>query len=485
MRKPNVLFILTDDQRFDTIRALGNRHIITPNIDALVESGVAFTQAHIAGGTSEAVCMPSRAMLNTGRSLFHLEAEGQCVPSEHVLLGECLQKAGYDTLGFGKWHNGTESFSRSFSGGDEILFGGSADHWNVPAYHYDPEGQYSARIPILDRLSPDSFTKTDKIRWRRADHINAGEHSTDLLARSAISSLQQYKDSDRPFFAYLSFLAPHDPRSMPQKYLDMYDGAEVPLPPNFMGGHPFDNGELFVRDELLAGFPRDPIDVLGQIKAYYAMITHLDDQIGKVVQTLKEIGRYDDTIIVFTGDNGLAVGQHGLMGKQNCYEHSIRVPLVLSGPGIAKNAKSDSYVYLSDIFPTLCEFLDLPIPDSVDGISFAPILQGENRDIRHTMYFAYKDFIRAIKDRNHKLLEYVVDGKHTMTQLFDLENDPWEQHNLAWKPEKKSIVSALREEMEEYKTKWDELDTEWGVSFWQVFNRNSKAELSRAHLGES
>ena len=140
--KPNIVFFFTDDQRFNTIHALGNDEIITPNIDRLVANGVAFTHAHIPCGTSGAVCMPSRAMLNTGRSLFHIEGAGQSIPDDHTTIGEALQGAGYRTFGTGKWHNGARAYARSFTDGDEIFFGGMADHWNVPAFHYDPTGQY-------------------------------------------------------------------------------------------------------------------------------------------------------------------------------------------------------------------------------------------------------------------------------------------------------------------------------------------------------
>ena len=131
--QPNILFFFTDDQRFDTIHALGNEQIVTPNLDRLVENGTAFTNAYIMGGSCPAVCMPSRAMLMTGRTLYHLHEQGQGIPEEHVLLGETLQKAGYVTFGTGKWHNGPAAYARSFTDGAEIFFGGMNDHWNVPA----------------------------------------------------------------------------------------------------------------------------------------------------------------------------------------------------------------------------------------------------------------------------------------------------------------------------------------------------------------
>ena len=147
--QPNVLFILTDDQRFDTIRALGNPDILTPNLDRLAARGAAFTRAHIPCGTSGAVCMPSRAMVHTGRTLFHLDREGQSIPPEHTTLGECFQAAGYRTFGTGKWHNGTASFARSFCDGGAIFFGGMWDHWNVPICDYDPTGAYANEVNVI------------------------------------------------------------------------------------------------------------------------------------------------------------------------------------------------------------------------------------------------------------------------------------------------------------------------------------------------
>jgi len=136
--RPNILFFFTDDQRFDTINALGNPHIHTPNINRLVERGTAFTRAHIMGGTSQAVCMPSRAMLHTGRSLFSIQEQGQTIDPDHVMLGEALQQNGYTSHGLGKWHNGKGSFNRAFSSGDEIYLGGMCDPWELCNLAQDP-----------------------------------------------------------------------------------------------------------------------------------------------------------------------------------------------------------------------------------------------------------------------------------------------------------------------------------------------------------
>ena len=460
--RPNILFFFTDDQRYDTIAALGNTDVSTPTMDRLVAAGTAFTHAHIPGGTSPAVCMPSRAMLHTGRTLFHIEEAGRGIPEKHVLMGEVFREAGYRTFGTGKWHNGPRAYARSFTDGAEIFFGGMEDHWNVPACRFDPAGQYEVSTPHCVAMA-----RSNELRYRKCDHVTAGKHSSELFAEATVGFLEGY-DSEDPFFAYVSFMAPHDPRTMPRKYLDMYDPETIPLPPNFMGGHPFDNGELKVRDEVLAAFPRTPEEVRRHIAEYYAMITHLDAQMARVLAALERTGKADNTIVVFAGDNGLAVGQHGLMGKQSNYDHSVRVPLIMAGPGVPRGERRDAFVYLLDIMPTLCELTGLQIPASVEGRSLVPTLRDPSRRVRDTLYFAYTDKHRAVRDRQFKLIEYVVAGRRT-TQLFDLENDPWELQNLAGDPGHDAKQAELRAELVRWRDAWDDADSPWGKTFWEGY----------------
>lgn len=457
-RRPNILFFFTDDQRFDTIRGLGYDHIATPNLDQLVERGVAFTRAYIMGGSCGAVCMPSRAMLMTGRTLYHIERQGQGIPDEHVLLGEALQHAGYVTFGTGKWHNGPTSYARSFTTGAEIFFGGMDDHWNVPACDFDPTGRYDSIHPVVR----DPW-RSNELARRHCDHITPGKHSSELFADAAIDFLQGY-DSDAPFLAYLSFMAPHDPRTMPRQYLEMYDPRKVDLPLSFLPEHPFDNGELWVRDEELAPWPRTPDEIRRHNAEYYAMITHLDAQIGRVLRALEATGRAEDTIIVLAGDNGLAIGRHGLMGKQSLYDHSVHVPLLISGPGIPRGGESEAYCYLLDIYPTLCDLAGVPVPRTVEGKSLVPALRGDD-PIRDVLLFAYRGVQRAIQDRQFKLIEYVVEGQRT-TQLFSLGSDPWEIENLADDGAYADRLAALRGELARWRDEMDDTQPGQGEDFW-------------------
>ena len=462
-KPPNILFLFTDDQRFDTIGALGNPCVRTPALDRLVSRGTAFTHAHIPGGTSAAICMPSRAMLHTGRTLFHIDGAGADIPPEHVMIGECLQAQGYRTWGTGKWHNGASSFARSFSDGAEIFFGGMDDHWNVPVFDYDPEGRYDGTLPQC----PDAF-RSNALKIRRGGHIHAGRHSSELFADCAADWLRAY-DADDPFFMYVSFMAPHDPRTMPEAYLESYDPGSIGLPENFMGGHPFDNGDLKVRDELLEDFPRDPGRTRRHIAEYYAMITHLDAQVGRILDALEASGKADDTIVVFAGDNGLAVGQHGLFGKQNLYEHSIRVPLVFSGLGIPRGVRRNAYAYLLDVFPTLCDLIGIDAPGSVEGTSLAPVFNDSGARPRDTLFGAYRQWQRMVKDERFKLIEYVVGGRRT-TQLFDLARDPWESHNLAGIEAYGDRIHSLRNRLCTWRDAWDDAGSEWGRAFWEGYD---------------
>lgn len=431
-QRPNILFLFTDDMRYSTIHALGNDEIITPNLDKLVQSGTSYVNNYIMGGTSPAVSMPSRAMLMTGRYLFSLQGEGQNIPDEHIILGEALQRNGYRSYGIGKWHNGKNTFNRGFNEGGEIFFD-VMDHWNTALYHYDPTGQYAAKLPYVS-----DFVK-QTVSYRNGDHIHVGKHATEVFSDEAIQFISDY-DSQDPFFMYVGFTAPHDPRVMPEKYKEMYDTAHISLPANFMPEHPFDNGELRIRDEVLLGFPRQEADVKQEIRNYYAMITHLDENIGRIVNALKEKGLDENTIIVFAADNGLAVGQHGLLGKQNLYEHSLKVPLIFVGKGFQAGAKVDKFTYLQDLYPTICEITQTPVPASVEATSV--LSQSE----RNVMFHAYMDKQRAVRKGNYKLIEYYVNNE-VVTQLFDLEKDPFEMKNLANDRKYKAKVDELKIEL--------------------------------------
>lgn len=469
-KRPNVLFLLTDDQRYGTIQALGNNEIKTPNIDRLVRMGTSFVNAHIPGGTASAVCMPSRAMINSGKTLFHLEECGRNIPEDQVTMGQCFLNNGYHAMESGKWHNGVKSFARSFDAGENIFFGGMWDHWNVPVNDYDETGKYEKEIPF----TPNFSAASDVVRVR-AQRINAGYHSTDLFSDSAVKYIQEY-NSDAPFFMYIAYLAPHDPRTMPEKYRNMYKAEDITLPPNFSAMPTVNFGWAAGRDETVEAYPRDPEKVKQHIADYYAMISHIDDNIGKILTALEEKGELDNTIIVLAGDNGLAIGQHGLMGKQNIYEHSVCVPLVMAGPGIPKDQIDERYVYLLDVYPTLCELCGMEIPDTVDGKSFAKMFTDKHFVSRDALYLAFHSRMRGVIENGYKLIEYRT-KELKLTQMFNLKEDPWETKNLFGIQGYEAIAEHLRQRMLELRDEWDDEKMEFGAHFWQQYRQYEEAAL--------
>ncbi len=402
-KRPNVLFLFTDDQREDTVAALGNPHIITPNLDGLVKEGFAFTNAYCMGGNSAAVCLPSRKMTLRGRSWFSVDTvppNGPCFPAT-------MNEAGYVT-----YHHGKR---------------GNVDKWAHGFFdqsHYLNDG--------VDRTSG---------------------YPGKPVADDAIAFLREHKknDSGKPFFMYLAFGNPHDPRVAAKEYMDLYDPEKIPLPPNFLPFHPFNNGEMKIRDERLAPWPRTPEVIRKHLRDYYAVVTALDAQIGRILAALKEIGEYDNTIILFSSDQGIAIGSHGLMGKQNLYEHSMGAPLFFTGPRIPKGKSSDAFAYLFDIYPTVCELVGAETPKSLEGKSLAGIVQGTSAGVRDTILLAYKNVQRAVRRGQWKLIRY---PEVNVTQLFDLEADPYETKNLADDPAQaervKELMDVLAEEQKRF-----------------------------------
>jgi len=409
-RHPNVLFLFSDDQRADTIAALGNQRIQTPNLDRLVRQGTVCTRAYCMGGTQPAVCLPSRAMLMSGRSLFRVAGDLKGQPT----WPEMFRQAGYATFLTGKWHNGAESARRCFAEGRAVFFGGMGDPYKLPVSDFEPGGGTTNKRP-------------------------SGKHSVELFADQAIEFVRHQK-GDRPFLCYVAFNAPHDPRVAPAKYHERSNAAKPPLPANFLPQHPFNNGELVIRDEKLAPWPRTPEVVRQHLADYYAAISFLDAQVGRILDALKASGQYDNTLIVFSSDHGLALGSHGLMGKQNLYDHSMHSPLLFDGPGVPRGKKIDALCYLYDIFPTLGELAGVPAPKGNEGKSLVPVFAGERDRVHDSIFTAYRNVQRAVRDDRWKLIVYPRINK---VQLFDLRNDPAERNDLAADDKHKAEVERL------------------------------------------
>lgn len=417
--RPNILILFSDDQRHDTIAAYGNPLIRTPHIDSLVRRGFSFRGNYIFGGNNGAVCVPSRAMLMSGKTWFRMDAP---TLNGVRLLPEMLGENGYATFATGKWHNGQPSWLRAFQQGRSVMFGGMSDHTKVPVRDLGPDGKLT--------------------------EVRTGEKfSSELFADAAIDFIEN-QDGRKPFFAYVAFTAPHDPRQPPESYREMYYRNLPPLPANFLPQLPFDNGMMRnLRDENLAAWPRTESVIRDQLAEYYGMITHMDEQIGRIFAALEKSGKAENTIVIFAADNGLALGSHGLLGKQSVYEHSMRTPLIIAGPGIPNGKSTRAFTYLLDVFPTLCDVLGIARPEGLEGESLRPLWEGKRSSIRDSVFLPFLQIQRAVRDERWKLIAYPKIGH---LQLFDLRNDPNEIRNLIDRPENGVHVRRLQKLMKQW-----------------------------------
>jgi arylsulfatase A-like enzyme len=421
-RKPNILFLFADDMRADTIAAHGNPHIKTPNLDGLVRRGFSFRGNYNFGGNSGAVCVPSRAMLMSGKTWFNVDTQ---TLNGARLAPELLGEHGYVTFATGKWHNGEPSWLRGFQRGKAIMFGGMSDHTKVPVKDLGPDGK------LTEGRTGEQF-------------------SSEMFADAAIEFLQSH-DARKPFFAYVAFTAPHDPRQPPPAYREMYYRDLPPLPANFLPQLPFDNGAMRGgRDENLGAWPRTETMIRDQLAEYYGLITHMDEQIGRILAALEQSGQAGSTIIIFAADNGLALGSHGLLGKQSVFEHSMHVPLVVVGPGIPPGKATRAFTYLLDVFPTLCDVTGITPPSGLEGENLRPLWEGKKDGVRDSVFLPYLEAQRAVRDERWKLIAYPKIGH---LQLFDLRNDSHETTNVIDRPQSAEHVSRLMKLMKRWQAR--------------------------------
>lgn len=428
-KRPNVLFLHADDQRPDTIAALGNPAIITPTLDSLARRGLAFRNAYNFGGNSPAVCLPSRNMLLSGKTFFHysrmVKGKNDAFQPTAGDPDAAAQVAEHQQNGY-RWN--------IMAPGDGPNFPVSMNEAGYQTYHHGKSGNVATQIQA--RFEINKYVRNDQ------QERTSGEPGQEI-ADAAITFLQNERDAKRPFFMYLAFGNPHDPRVAAEKYRAMYDAAKIPLPKNYLPVHPFNNGDLAIRDEKLLPWPRTEAAVRSELLDYYATITAFDHHLGRILAAVDALGLTGETIVLFSADQGLAMGSHGLMGKQNLYEHSTRSPLIFAGPGIKQGA-TDAMVYLLDIYPTVCDLVGAATPEGIDGHSFRDVLAGAKATHRERIFCAYQGVQRVLRDERYKLIRY---PQVQRTQLFDLQNDPDELHDLSTDEQQAPRIAAMMREM--------------------------------------
>ena len=391
-KKPNVLFLLADDLRPDGLAALGNPDIKSPNLDQLVNRGFIFKNAYIFGAHIGSVCLPSRTMLYTGCHLFRKNGYGDGTTTTFPVA---MKDAGYATIRSGKFGANPNDLCKPFD-------------------------------------------------------VNVNGYNSETNANNIIAFIREHAGK-APMFLHMASNEPHDPQFATPEYYPLYQAEKLAMPANFLPLHPFDNGEMTIRDEATVAWPRTRENITAKLARYYASISYWDAHVGRIIQALKDAGQYDNTIIIIAGDNGLSLGEQGLTGKQNVYHNGgMHVPLVFLGPGIPAG-KTDALVYLMDVFPTVCDLLGTGIPKGLDAKSLAPVILGKTSKVRDTAFTCYTDVQRSLRDGRWQFIRY---PKINRSQLFDLQNDPHELKDLANDPahagKVAEFMTQLAKEQKEY-----------------------------------
>ncbi len=434
-KQPNVLFLFADDMRPDAISALGHPVIKTPNLDKLIADGTTFTRAI----TAYPICHVSRSEVFSGRSAFRsgYYYRGRDYEKDVKLWPEAMRDAGYHTWYVGKWHTPRDAWKTGFEETNGLYSGGGGGaKARVTQYDYKQRAVTGYRGWTF---------KTDQNKPRPERGIGLTPNISSDFADAAIELIERKRD--KPFFMQVNFTAPHDPLLIPPGYQDRYPPADIPLPGNYKPEHPFDHGNFDGRDERLLPWPRTKKDIRADLSVYYAIIAHMDEHIGRIIASLRKTGQLENTIIIFSSDHGLAVGSHGLMGKQSQYEHSIGVPLILRGPGIPAGRKTAAQCYLRDLYPTICELAGVPTPKSVHSKSLVPAINGKKREIHPFVVGYFTNAQRMIREGDWKLVWYPHLARY---QLFDLKNDPLELSNLFAKTEQADRVFTMRNRLENW-----------------------------------
>lgn len=425
--KKNILFIFADDLSYDSVGASGNQEVKTPNIDSIARSGMRFTRAYNMGAWGGAVCVASRTMLNTGRFVWHAE---KLDLKQEMAAGrtwaQLMKSAGYETYFTGKWHVRLK-----------------------PADLFDHVGHVRGGMP---KQTKEGYNRpkpgNDWTPWdpSKGGFWEGGKHWSEVVGDDAVGFLNQAKASEKPFFMYIAFNAPHDPRQSPKEFVDQYPADQIRVPKNFLSKYPFQD-EIGcgpgLRDARLAPFPRTEGAVQVHRQEYYAIITHMDREIGRILKALDETGKGDSTYVFFTADHGLACGHHGLMGKQNMYEHSMRVPFFVRGPGVKSGSSSKANIYLQDVMATSLDIAGTGKQDHVAFQSVMPIIGGQRTDQYKSVYGGYKQLQRMVIQDDWKLIMYpTVNAK----RLYHLADDPLEMKDLANDPAQAARIKTLTAE---------------------------------------
>ncbi|MCY4216552.1 MAG: sulfatase-like hydrolase/transferase [Flavobacteriaceae bacterium] len=459
-RKPNFVFLFADDLSYNALGYLGNSVVQTPNIDRIAQTGISFTNTYNMGGWNAAICVASRSMIISGLSIWDAhKATKNWSDNDSVVVNQTwpklLEQNGYQTFMTGKWHVELPVESVFQRVGTERPGMPGDRRMETPFQEIEEAYRLGEDTNYLFPIGYARPVDENDLSWSPTDSIHGGfweggKHWSEVVRDEAFAFLEEAQENANPFFMYLSFNAPHDPRQAPQEYVDLYPLEDIDLPTSFLEEYPHKDdigNDLLLRDESLAPFPRTPHAIKTHIQEYYAIISHLDTQVGLILDQLEQSGSLDNTYIFFAADHGLSVGSHGLLGKQSMYDHSVRVPFIMAGPGIQGGQIATQAIYLQDVMPTTLELANIAIPNRVFFHSVMDIANQQNTTGHYEdgIYGAYRHLQRMIQKDHYKLIVYPAIQK---ILLFDLNNDPHEMTDLSsleeYQPKVESLMNDLK-----------------------------------------
>ncbi|WP_309720097.1 sulfatase [Armatimonas sp.] len=459
--KPNVLFLVSDDLRPE-LGCYGNTIIKSPNIDRLARRGMVFNRAYC----QQAVCSPSRTSVLTGMrpdttKVWDLDTHFRKALPDTVALPELFRKNGYVSAGLGKIYHGEAS---THSGLDDLQsWSDSADGKFTPSSEA-PSPAKPKRQPKPPMIENGiTLTSTDRGQAFRATDEGPNGGGEGKLADQDIAALRGFKTSSKPFFLAVGFHKPHLPFISPKAYWDLYDPAKIPLAENRFLPKDAPDYALVEKPELwsYSGVPdvsHLPESYARQLKhGYYAAVSYMDAQLGRVLDELDRLGLTKNTIVVLWGDHGWKLGEHDRWAKHSNVENDVRAPLIISAPRMkAKGKKTDALVEFVDIYPTLADLAGLALPHKLEGVSARPLLDSPKRPWKSAAFSQYPRNERGKKlmgytmrtDR-YRLTRWVNPEDHTKVdavELYDHQADPAENTNIASDPKNASLVAKLTQQ---------------------------------------
>jgi arylsulfatase A-like enzyme len=424
--RPNVVFFLTDDQRWDAMSCAGNTILKTPNMDRIAAEGVRFTNAFV----TYALCAPSRASFMTGtypHTHGVIDNNNRRVKAEVRFVSEYLREAGYEVAFCGKSH--TQGAYRDRP-------------WD---YYFGFQGQGNYLQPRVAEGGPDGKIGMDRPYQGWMDDVVA-DHAAQWIRGKR----------EKPFALFMWFKAPHRSWNSAPRHAGLFESAVIPKPATY--------------DEKLKGFPGKPrafaeadnkignapdVPSLDFVKAYYRTLVGVDENVGKVLKALDDTGKAPDTMVIYSSDNGFFHGEWGLYDKRLMHEPSIKVPMLVRYPKLVKPGTTNDRMVLNiDIAPTLLDLAGVPVPKTMHGRSIAPLLRGRKPDWRKDWLYEYFEFPgahsvkknRGVRTERHKLIHYYEEPQEW--ELYDLKQDPGELRNLYGDPKHADLTARLKKRME-------------------------------------